>query len=233
MGLEQLVGNDEIVGGALAEYLSGDDGNQALIQALLQGDGGGVDPDLLALLTGDVAIGAAARSKPTLASLPSAHGNYSRTARLAGANAVVLAALRGQQAREAVAEIASRKAIGVRQREYTIAGQMPVGFTTGDVATGDSAIVNITPPVIFSPNRLLVPETIAPGWTLNDVSIGLRKCMLTSQPLPAESFSQNSVNTGWDLPTLQIGQTMSMTWQNHGQQTAELRGTWQGKYADG
>jgi hypothetical protein len=226
MGIEQLVGNDEIVG-ALSEYLGNDD----LVQQLVENGGGQIDPDVLALLVGDVAIGAA-RKKPLLRDLPSAPGNFSRTARLAGADAVVLRALREQQAREAVAEIASRKALGVREKDYTIAGQIPVGFQTGDVDAGDSAIVNITPPVLFRPIRLLVPETIAPGWTLDDVSIGLRKCMLTSNPLPAESFSQNSVNTGWDLPTLQIGQTMSMTWTNRSPQQAELRGTWQGKYAD-
>lgn len=214
---EELVGDAEIIGAdALAQYLASGGDLDELFE-LGDGDDGEVDPDVALLLAGDTAIGAAARKKVALASLPK-----SRTAALA----------RAQLAKQAVAQIASRKAIGVRSRSLNTAGEIPVGINTGAVLASASAIVTITPPVIFKPKRLLVPETIAPGWTLDDVSVGLRNCLLTSQPVPAEVFSQVSVNQGWRIPTLQIGQAMSMTWTNQSGSTATLRAAWLGTYAD-
>ena len=219
---EELFGEDEF------DFLGDDDDDDAGDEELV----GDLDPDVAALLSGDDAelIGASPAARmQALARLRANPGNFGALSRVVKKK--VAAGLAKKRA-AAFKHIALRRAIGVRRRPNQIAGEIPVGFSAAAVAAGASTIIVIQPPVVYKPKRLLVPKSIASTFTLDDVSIGLRKCLLTSNPVPCEAFAEDSINQGWKIPTLQIGQSMSMTFTNQSGAAATLRGAWLGIYVD-
>lgn len=218
---DEVIGDDELV-----DALAGEDD----VELVGDDDDIGDDPDVEALLAGDDVFGAAPNTSAALANL------NRQASMIAAAGRGLPAPLRRRLRRalrksRAAASIAARQAIAVRKRPLQNAGEVPMGFSQV-VAAGADAIVLIQPPVAFNPKRLLIPDSIAASFDLRDLSCGMRRLMVTTNPVPCESFSQVSLNQGWRIPTIQVGQTLSMTFRNVSGADATIRGAWLGVYAD-
>lgn len=193
------------------------------------------DDDLDALLAGDDDDDSVIGAAPNAAKL-------AKLAKLgmlpAGVKKVLAAAAKKQAAKNVAAKRAKalmamrrKRAIGVVQRRDSYAGEIPMGFEES-IDAGASETITITPQVKFKPKRLLVPSSIASSFRLDDLSTGLRNLLMSTNPVPLESYTETSVNQGWRLPTIQVGQSLVMRVTNTSGATATLKGAWHGIYAD-
>ena len=67
--------------------------------------------------------------------------------------------------------------------------EFPMGFGLTPVANGANVIINANPQVNFRPSRLVVPDSIAPSFMINDFKIGMRSQLVAPGSLPAQSFT--------------------------------------------
>lgn len=58
----------------------------------------------------------------------------------------------------------------------------------------------------FRPEKIVIPATIAPDFTLSDIKVGVVSQMVQSGELPAEAFVQNSYDTKMEMDTVQTSQ---------------------------
>lgn len=219
MSAEDIFGDEELVGDEYDD--DGDDvGEDEELEALMAGDDDDDDDDI-----GDELVGAIARK--------TGHKLPPRVRALLGS------ALKKKSAKlkrvKAVAKLAMRrgKPIGVRPRPLNTSGEIPFGFFSDTEVAADATVtITLQPSVIFRPKRLLIPQSIAPAFTLRRIQIGQREQLINGNAVPCEAFSEESVNQGWKLPTIQIAQPMKMEFTNISGAAVYLRGCWLGIFAD-
>jgi len=79
--------------------------------------------------------------------------------------------------------------------------------STGTVAAGTSATITARPQTIaFKPQRITIPATVAPDFTIEDIKVGNKSQFAQSGSLPAEAFVQNAFDTSMDMDTVQTSQ---------------------------
>jgi hypothetical protein len=88
--------------------------------------------------------------------------------------------------------------------------EFPMGFGITPVATGANVIINAQPQVNFRPSRLVVPDSIAPSFMINDFKIGMRSQLVAPGSIPAQSFTQEAVGTAMALDTVNVGQFVTL-----------------------
>jgi hypothetical protein len=88
--------------------------------------------------------------------------------------------------------------------------EFPMGFGITPVALGANVIINAQPQVNFRPSRLVVPDSIAPSFMINDFKIGMRSQLVAPGSLPAQSFTQKAVGTAMALDTVNVGQFVTL-----------------------
>ncbi len=165
------------------QIVSGDDD-----LSLISGD------EVDAILSGDYDIvGASRRRMPA------------RAAR--GANLQRAAAMRAAaQARFA------NTGVLLRTQTPTRSGRIPLGMnSTGTVAAGASANITARPQTAaFKPERIVIPASIAPDFTIQDIKCGNVSQLAQSGDLAAEAFVQTVFGGEMDLGTVQTSQDFVM-----------------------
>lgn len=79
--------------------------------------------------------------------------------------------------------------------------------STGTVAAAASATITSRPQTIaFKPQRVTIPATIAPDFTIEDIKVGNTSQLVQSGSLPAEAFVQQSFDIEMDMDTVQTSQ---------------------------
>lgn len=83
----------------------------------------------------------------------------------------------------------------VTRKDPTSSGVEPLGFRSPPgtpVAAGAQAQITTRPQVLYRPERLVVPASIAPFFTIDDIRVGNRSQFPSAEPLPAEMFTQQA-----------------------------------------
>jgi len=100
--------------------------------------------------------------------------------------------------------------------------EFPMGFGLTPVAAGANVIINAQPQVNYRPSRLVVPDSVAPSFMINDFKIGMRSQLVAPGALPAQSFTQEAVGTAMHLDTVNVGQFVTLDVTNVSTQTVNF-----------
>ena len=100
--------------------------------------------------------------------------------------------------------------------------EFPMGFGLTAIAAGAQQIVNANPQVNFRPSRLVIPDTVASSFMVNDFKIGMRSQLVAPGALPATSFTEKAVGTAMILDTVNIGQFVTLDISNVSTQAANF-----------
>lgn len=113
----------------------------------------------------------------------------------------------GALAAAAAAKVAQAGTI-VRQHEPTKARKIVLPMaSTGTVAAAATSSITARPQTVaFKPTRVVVPASIAPDFTINDIKVGVKSQFAQSGALPAEMFTQNAFDVDMDMDTVQTSQ---------------------------
>lgn len=162
----------------LGALLEGDveSGLDEILGEMLEGDDeAGADEDLAILGEDDLAIlGAALRSK-------------------------------GKKGKNMLSRaIAARKLASAQvmsPKRPTSAGVQSIGFFQGAVAAGAQATITTQPQTWFKPQRLVIPDSIAPFFTVDNILVGNISQFPSPVPLPGEGFIPAAIAVVMDLTT--------------------------------
>jgi len=151
------------------------------------------------------------------------------------AMAVLGAALRarGAKGKQLLARaIASRK-LGSSQimapRKPTSSGVQPIGFFQAAVAAGTQAVITTQPQTWFKPMRLVVPGSIAPFFTIDNLIIGNKSQFPSPVPLPAETFIPEAQAVVMELDTVNPALNLTTVCTNISGVPQNFRATFVGK----
>lgn len=175
----------------------------AQLLAAASGYGGEQDWDSV---SGDVLVGAARRGNPrAVAALRRRVGQMQARQQAAGQN--VRAAQAANAARSPNAAI-------LREQAPTKARRYPLGFVQLAIAAGGTATINAQPQVTFRPERFIVPRSIAPSFVINQIVIGKNPQLVAVGQVPADTFTEDSIDSGLGMDTANVGQLISLQVQN-------------------
>ena len=103
----------------------------------------------------------------------------------------------------------------LRTRAPTKGREYPLGFdSVATVAAGATAIITTRPQVVFRPDRLVVPASIASSFLINDLRIGKNSQFVSATALPAEVFTQGAFGVRLKMDTAQIAQDITLNVTN-------------------
>ena len=107
------------------------------------------------------------------------------------------------------------QAAGVAAKAPTSARILTLGFdSVATIAAGAQATINSQPQVVFRPDRLIVPNSIAPSFLVNDLKIGKNSMLISATTIPAQAFSHDAAGVGMKMDTAQVSQIISLTVTN-------------------
>lgn len=138
----------------------------------------------------------------------------------------------------ALAQAAAFKQAGagvvVRTQEPTKARKLVLPMaSSGTVAAGSSATITARPQTIaFKPQRLLIPATIAPDFTIEDIKVGNKSQLAQSGSLPGEAFVQGAFDAMLDMDTVQTSQDFVLQLTNIAGAARTFRAAVFGRAAD-
>jgi hypothetical protein len=101
--------------------------------------------------------------------------------------------------------IAARKLAGAQvmsPRKPTSSGVQAIGFFQAGIAAATPATITTQPQTWFKPMRLVVPESIAPFFTIDNIIVGNKSQFPSPIPLPAEMFIPAAEAVVMDLDTV-------------------------------
>ncbi len=101
--------------------------------------------------------------------------------------------------------IAGRKLAGAQvlsPRKPSSSGVQPIGFFQAGIAAGTQATITTQPQTWFKPQRLVVPDSIGPFFTIDNIVIGNISQFPSPVPLPAEMFGPAAQAVVMDLQTV-------------------------------
>lgn len=150
------------------------------------------------------------------------------------ATAILGAALRGKGKGKALLSraIAARKLAGAQimaPRKPSSAGVQPIGFFQAGVAAGTQAIITTQPQTWFKPMRLVVPGSIAPFFTIDNLIIGNKSQFPSPVPLPAETFIPEAQAVVMELDTVNPALNLTVVATNISGVAQNFRATFVGK----
>jgi hypothetical protein len=112
---------------------------------------------------------------------------------------------------KAVRDKALAKAALAQKKAPTRSRELILGFDSiANVGAGVTLDITSRPQVVFRPDRVVVPATIAPNFLIVDIRVGKNSQFTASQPVPAEVFSQGGFQVGMKMDTAQISQDVVM-----------------------
>jgi len=89
--------------------------------------------------------------------------------------------------------------------EASAARRLHLGFYEPTIAAGAQVTVPAAPQVIFRPERIIIPSTIAGAVSINNIIIGNRSQLASANQFPGQSLSEVAIGTGMLLDTSQPG----------------------------
>lgn len=91
----------------------------------------------------------------------------------------------------------------------------PLGFdSVVTIAAGASAVIESSPQVEFRPERLVVPDSIAGSFLIQDLKVGKNSQFISNDPIPAEAFQTDATNVVLRMDSAKISQIISITVNN-------------------
>ncbi len=150
------------------------------------------------------------------------------------AQAILGAALTGKGKGKAVLQkaIMARKLAGAQMmapRKPSSAGVQPIGFLQLAVGAGLQAIVTTQPQTWFKPMRLVVPGSIAPFFTIDNIVIGNKSQFPSPIPIPAETFIPEAQAVVMELDTVNPALNLTLIATNISGVAQNFRATFVGK----
>lgn len=150
------------------------------------------------------------------------------------AMAILGAALQGKGKGKALLNkaIAARKLGGAQilaSRKPSSSGVQPIGFFQAGVAAGTQAIITTQPQTWFKPMRLVVPGSIAPFFTIDNLIIGNKSQFPSPVPLPAETFIPEAQAVVMELDTVNPALNLTVVCTNISGVAQNFRATFVGK----
>ena len=150
------------------------------------------------------------------------------------AQAILGAPLSGKGKGKALLQraIAARKLAGAQvmaPRKPSGAGVQPIGFFQAAVAAGTQATITTQPQTWFKPMRLVVPGSIAPFFTVDNIIIGNKSQFPSPIPLPAETFIPEAQAVVLELDTVNPALNLTIQATNISGVAQNFRATFVGK----
>jgi len=103
----------------------------------------------------------------------------------------------------------------VKERSPTKARELVLGFdSVANVAAAATANITSRPQVVFRPDRLVVAESIAASFLVNDLRVGKNSQLISGTAVPAEACSSRSVGVGLKCDTAQVSQDIVLNVTN-------------------
>lgn len=148
--------------------------------------------------------------------------------------AILGAALKGSGKGKALLNkaIMARKLGGAQvlsSRKPSSSGVQPIGFFQAGVAAGAQAIITTQPQTWFKPMRLVVPGSIAPFFTIDNLIIGNKSQFPSPVPLPAETFIPEAQAVVMELDTVNPALNLTVVATNISGVAQNFRATFVGK----
>ncbi len=78
--------------------------------------------------------------------------------------------------------------------------------TVTTVAAAATAVITSRPQVVFRPDRLVIPASIASSFLVNDLRVGKNSQFVNATAVPAETFTQGAFGVRLKLDTAQVSQ---------------------------
>lgn len=127
-----------------------------------------------------------------------------------------------------------RTPVRVASREFAVQTAQPKNAQTmvlgiesnGQVAAGASAVITFRAQVLFRGRRLLIPDSIASAFTVDDIKIGNASQFAASGAVPASAFGESVNGAGTDnlvMGTAQVSQDIVMTVTNRSSAAVQFR----------
>tara|TARA_R100001244_G_scaffold132394_1_gene108869 strand:- start:14648 stop:15295 length:648 start_codon:yes stop_codon:yes gene_type:complete len=89
--------------------------------------------------------------------------------------------------------------------------EFAIGFDSGTtIAAGASATLTQRPQIIFRPERIVVPASLASFFLINDVKVGKNSQLVSAGAIPAATFSETAFGVRLKMDTVQISQDLIM-----------------------
>lgn len=106
----------------------------------------------------------------------------------------------------------------VQKREPDNAELTPMAFNTPTTVaiTGGTATATATPQELFTPRRLVVPDSIASDFLCNPIFIGTKLMSAANVAMPAEAFRGNVIGSVLKCATAQPNTSITMLVTNNG-----------------
>lgn len=118
----------------------------------------------------------------------------------------------GQALQYALAAKRARAGALLRGVNPTRARKQVLGMVSnGTIAAAGTATITARPQTFaFKPERIVIPATVGPDFTIQDIKVGNVSQLVQSGDLPAEAFSQTSFGVEMDMDTVQTSQDFIM-----------------------
>jgi hypothetical protein len=153
------------------------------------------------------------------------------------AAAILGAALqaKGKAGKKLLAKAIASRRLGSSQmlvsKKAGSAGVQCIGFWAGaaGVAAATQAVITTQPQTWFKPQRLVIPDTIAPFFTVDNIIVGNKSQLPSPIPLPGETFVPGAVAVVMDLDTVNPALNLTLMVTNISGVVQNFRATFVGK----
>lgn len=108
-------------------------------------------------------------------------------------------------------------------------GVQPIGFNFAGLTSGTQAIITTQPQTWFKPMRLIVGESIAPFFTIDNIICGNKSQLPAATSLPAEAFIPQAQAVVLDLDTVNPALNLTLLCTNISGVTQNFRAMFVGK----
>jgi len=102
----------------------------------------------------------------------------------------------------------------VVERPLTDIREFPLGFGPVPFPPGTEASVISRPQVVFRGERLVIPSTVAPFFSVIDIKVGNRSQLVNSVALPAQMFIETAVGIRLSMDTAAVAQDVALIVSN-------------------
>ncbi len=151
------------------------------------------------------------------------------------AAAILGAALKGKgrAGKALLAKAVAARKLGSSQilakRGPSSSGVQAIGFFQAGIAAGTQAVVTTQPQTWFKPARLVVPGSIAPFFTIDNLIVGNKSQFPSPIPLPAETFIPEAQAVVMELDTVNPALNLTVVATNISGVPQTFRATFVGK----
>lgn len=128
--------------------------------------------------------------------------------------------------------VAARKLAGsqvLTAKGPVSSGVQPIGFNQAGILSGNQALITTQPQTWFKPMRLIIGESIAPFFTVDNIICGNKSQLPAATSLPAEAFIPQAQAVVLDLDTVNPALNLTLACTNISGVTQNFRAMFVGK----